>query len=138
VPVINPRETQIMLKNIHAVVWIDHQEARIIRFDRDESDETIIHSEGGNHRLHIKAGTREGSRAPEDQHYFHHVAEALADARTVLIGGPANEKGELVKHLEKHDPAVAKRVAGVEPMDHLTDGELLAHARHFFKSADRM
>jgi stalled ribosome rescue protein Dom34 len=127
-----------MLKNIHAVVWIDHQEARIIRFDRDESDETVIHSEGGNHRLHIKAGTRAGARAPEDQHYFHHVAEALADARTVLIGGPANEKGELVKHLEKHDPAVAKRIAGVEPMDHLTDGELLAHARHFFKSADRM
>ena len=127
-----------MLHNIHAVVWIDHEEARIIRFDRDESDETIIHAEGGKHRLHYKSGLRAGGRAPEDQHYFHHVAEALADARTILIGGPANEKHELLKHLEKHDPAVAKRVAGVEPMHRLDRAELLAHARHFFKAADRM
>jgi stalled ribosome rescue protein Dom34 len=127
-----------MLKNVHAVVWIDHQEARIIRFDRDESDESVVHAEGGKHHLHVKAGTRAGSRAPEDQEFFHEVAATLTDARTVLVGGPSNAKGEFVKHLQRHDPELAKRVAGVEPMDHLTDGELLAHAHQFFRRADRM
>jgi hypothetical protein len=29
-------------------------------------------------------------------------------------------------------------VVGVEALDHLTDGQLVAHGREYFKAADRM
>ena len=35
-------------------------------------------------------------------------------------------------------PELKKKLAGVEPMDRPTDGELVKHARHFFKAVDRM
>ena len=73
-----------------------------------------------------------------DQEFLHSVAHAVADAGEVLITGPADAKNELVRHIEKHDPALKKRIAGVETVDHPSDGQLLAHARKYFKAADRM
>jgi hypothetical protein len=35
-------------------------------------------------------------------------------------------------------PELARKVSAVEPLDHPTDGELLALARKFFKADDRM
>ena len=33
---------------------------------------------------------------------------------------------------------IAKRVCGIEPMDHPTDREIIAAARTYFRAADRM
>ncbi len=126
-----------MTPHAHGVVWIDHHEAKIIRFDRDAVDETAVHPAHAVHHLHSKAGSREGRRVPEDQAFFQDVGTALSDVQTVLICGPANAKTELAKHLHQHFPDLAKRVAGVEPMDKVSEGELLAAARHFFKKSDR-
>ena len=127
-----------MQEHPHAVVWIDHHEARIIRFDREGSDEHALHPDQPHHRLHVKAGSRGGARAAEDQGFYHEVASAVSSAQSVFVAGPAHANTEFVKHLDRHDAGLAKRVAGAEPMDHVTDGELLAAARHFFKRADRM
>jgi len=56
----------------------------------------------------------------------------------VLITGPANAKTELIKHIHQHDPNMMKVIAGVETVDHPSDGALVAYARKYFKSADRM
>jgi hypothetical protein len=52
--------------------------------------------------------------------------------------GPANEKTELVKPIHRHAPKLMDAVVGVETVDHPSDGQLLAHARRYFKAADRM
>jgi hypothetical protein len=31
-----------------------------------------------------------------------------------------------------------KKIVGVETVDHPSDGQLVAHARHYFKADDRM
>jgi hypothetical protein len=56
----------------------------------------------------------------------------------VLITGPANAKNELVKHIDRHAPRLMTIIAGVETVDHPSDGELVAHARHYFKVEDLM
>jgi hypothetical protein len=56
----------------------------------------------------------------------------------VLITGPANAKTELVKHIERHVPTLSARIVGVETVDHPTDGELVAHARKYFKTDHQM
>ena len=126
-----------MPMHAHAVVWIDHHEARIILFNRDAVDEKIVHPDHAVHHLHSKAGSRDGARAPEDPAFYHDVADALKDTQSLFVVGPANSKTELVKHLHAHFPELGKRIAGVEAMERVTDGELLDAARHFFKRADR-
>ncbi|MDB5643537.1 MAG: hypothetical protein JWN07_2854 [Hyphomicrobiales bacterium] len=109
------------MSHFHAAVWIDHREAHVFHFNADEAEKLVL-----------KAQHTVG-----DERFLHNVAAALADAGEILITGPASAKTELVKHIAKHDPQVFARVVGVETSDHPTDGQLLAHARHYFESADR-
>ena len=126
-----------MTEHFHAVVWIDHHAARIIHFNETASDTQLVHPKDEKLHLHHHANANDSGHAPEDQNYFHHVVSAFSKARAVLVTGPANAKNELVKHIKKHDPTLEKIIAGVEAIDHPTDGELLAHARRFFKISDR-
>lgn len=122
----------------HVVVWIDHREARVFHFNRDDVDRQVVRAHNPERHLHHKANSIGSGRAPEDQTFLHEVAAALADAATVLITGPANEKTELLKHIQRHDRALAAKIAGVETVDHPSDGVLLDHARRYFRAADRM
>jgi len=122
----------------HAVVWIDHKEARIFHFNAETEEHLLLHPQ--NHRkmhLHHKANSIGGGHSKEDHAYLQSVSEAIGDAKAVLVCGPANEKTELVKHIGAHVPALKSKIKGVEPLNHPTDGELLAHARKFF-AADHM
>jgi stalled ribosome rescue protein Dom34 len=127
-----------MPNHYHAVVWIDHREARVFHFNLTDIDRLVLHPHNPTQHLHHKAGSISSGHAPEDQNFFHAVAKAIAGAKEVLITGPANAKAEFMKHIEHHDPALAKIVAGVETVDHPSDNALVAHARKYFKAADRM
>jgi hypothetical protein len=127
-----------MSTHYHAVVWIDHHEARVIHFNADAADEQLVHPAHPVAHLHSKAGSPAGARAAEDPAYYREVAEALATARVFLVTGPANAKTELVRYVERHAPELHRRLAGIESLDRVTDGELLNVARRFFRAADRM
>ena len=43
-----------------------------------------------------------------------------------------------MKHIEKHEPKLMKTILGVETVDHPSDAQLVALARKYFKTADRM
>lgn len=126
------------MTHYHAVVWIDHREARIFFFDRHAFDEVKISSKDHNCHLHHKAGNVSGNRTPEDQHFFHEVVDALKPASEWLITGPSSAKLELMKHIQKHDHEFSDHVVGIESADHPTDKQLVAHARAYFQAADRM
>lgn len=127
-----------MTAHFHAVVWIDHREARVFHFNADDVEATTIHPDKPKHHLHHKHGSIGSGHAKEDQEYFHKVAEAISDAGAILITGPANAKTELVKHIEKHDPKLRPRIAAVETLDHPTSGEIVAHARKYFARDHQM
>ena len=40
--------------------------------------------------------------------------------------------------IHRHDPQRVERLAGIESVNHPSEGALGAHARHYFKAADRM
>jgi stalled ribosome rescue protein Dom34 len=122
----------------HAVVWIDHHEAHVQSFTHDEAEHAFIVAHGKHRQVHHRKGSIGGAKAPEDQEFFARVAHALDGEHEVLVVGPAQAKHEFVKYLQHHLPALAKRVIGVETVDHPTDGQLLKHARRFFRAADRM
>jgi hypothetical protein len=55
----------------------------------------------------------------------------------VLITGPGNAKTELVKYIARNAAPALDRITGVETVDHPSDAALVAHARLYFKTADR-
>lgn len=122
----------------HAVIWIDHREARVFHFNATEVDKLVLQPLNPTHQIHHKANTIGSGHAPEDQQYLHAVALAIANAGAVLITGPANAKTELVKHIHHHDPKLMDIIVGVETVDHPSDARLVDFARTYFKAADRM
>jgi stalled ribosome rescue protein Dom34 len=122
-----------MTSHYHAVVWIDHHQARIFHFDREGIDALVIRPENPTLHIHHKANTIGSGHAGEDPLFLKCVTEAITDASVVLITGPANAKHELATYIAKHAPSVAKKIAGVETANHPSDKQLVAHARHYFK-----
>ena len=126
------------MSHYHAVVWIDHREARVFHFNPADAEKLVIHPDHPAKHLYHKAMSIGSGNAPEDHAFLHAVAQSFADAGEVLITGPGSAKTELVRHIEKHDPKLKKKVVGVETIDHPSDGQLVAHARKYFNAADRM
>jgi stalled ribosome rescue protein Dom34 len=124
--------------HFHAVVWIDHREARIFHFSPTDVEKLVVHPDHPTKHIHHKANSIGSGHASEEQDYFHAVTQAIADTGAVLITGPANTKIELIKHIHHHDPDRIRNVAGVETVAHPSDASLIAYARTYFKAADRM
>jgi len=130
----------------HAVVWIDHTEARVFHVQPETAghaqpepiDETTVVSPQHLIHRHPK-GRGEAKEHPDDAtRFFREVARSLESADTVLIVGPSSAKLEFLKYVQGRDPGLQAKVAGIETMDHPTDREIVAYARRYFKRSDRM
>jgi stalled ribosome rescue protein Dom34 len=127
-----------MSSHYHALVWIDHREAKVSQFNATEVDRAVVRSSHPDQHIHHKANAGDSGHAPIDQEFFKRVAQAVSQAGAILITGPANAKTELVSYIKRTQPNLAERISGVEALDHPSDGALLALARSFFKADDRM
>jgi hypothetical protein len=130
----------------HTAVWIDHAEARVFHVQPESPghaqpepvDETTVVSPKHLIFRHPK-GRGEPREHPEDAaRFFREVAQTLDGADTVLIVGPASAKHEFAKYLERHDPRLRAKIAGIETLEQKTDREIVAYARRYFKGSDRM
>ena len=79
-----------MSEHYHALVWIDHHEARIFHFNAAEVDSTTVRSSHPHQHIHHKANTRGSGHAPVDEAFLEHVTQAIMQAGAILITGPAN------------------------------------------------
>jgi hypothetical protein len=122
----------------HAVIWLDHKRAQVIRFNRDASETATVHHEGGERHLHHRRGSAGSGHAAEDPKYYEQILLAVGNTPELLIVGPANAKLEFVKHIHKKHPNLVDRLVGVETLDHPTEGALLKFARTYFAAADAM
>lgn len=125
-----------MTHHYHAIVWIDHNEAKIFHFNVDDAEKAVVHPHHPARHIHHKANSIGSGHVAEDQAYYHAVAHEIESAGKILITGPANAKTELFKHIQQHDPQLTSKIAGIQALDHPSDGELLAYARKYFKAAD--
>ena len=127
-----------MPTHYHAVLWLDHHEARIIHFNADDADSKRIRPADPPRHLHVKAGSPSGTHISDEPQFYGDVAAALGDAQEILVAGPSAAKMEFVRYLNKHGAPASRHVVGVETLDHLTDNQLLAEARRYFARADRL
>jgi stalled ribosome rescue protein Dom34 len=127
-----------MSEHYHAIVWIDHREAKIFHFNATVVDRAVLHSHLTGHHLQHKANTTGSGHLSVDKEFFQRVLESLTHTGALLITGPANAKTELKNYIDQHRPELSKRISGVEALDHPGDGALVAFARKYFKGDDRM
>ena len=79
----------------HAVVWIDHKEARIFHVHPEAADESTILSPQRHIHRHPK-GRGEPREHPDDaRHFFDDVARGLDGVDSVLVVGPASAKHDV-------------------------------------------
>jgi stalled ribosome rescue protein Dom34 len=124
--------------HFHAVIWIDHHEAKIFHFNKMDVDMQSLQPENPSMHVHHKSNTVGSGHEKLDKVFLHEVATAVASAGEVLIVGPGNAKDELVEHITRYDPKLKDKIMGVETVDHPSDGQIVAYARNFFKSADTL
>ncbi|MCB1000858.1 MAG: hypothetical protein KDB40_16300 [Acidimicrobiales bacterium] len=121
----------------HVIVWMDHQKATVIDFTIDDRHVHHLASETPR-QLHRKSGPMGTGRAPDDHRFFDEVAEVIAGSAEILVTGPGTAKVAFLSDLEKRHPAVAKKVLGIEALDHPSDGQLLAFAKQYFRRVDAL
>jgi stalled ribosome rescue protein Dom34 len=124
----------------HAIVWIDHSEARILRFGAGDVFETDVHSHTSLQRLHhSRTGWEAGGNPPDDTEFFKRILGALEQSGGAVghpggtvITGPGNAKSALKTFLDRVWPGVPARVFAVESEDHPEAAALLALGRRYF------
>ncbi len=123
-----------MDQNYHAVVWLDHSEAKIFRFAQNEDTEFHIHAHTSLQRLHHRRnGWEAGGNPPVDTEFFERIAGALDHMGGTVITGPGNAKSALKEFLDHTRPELASRVFAVEVADaHPGTHALLALGRRYF------
>jgi stalled ribosome rescue protein Dom34 len=126
------------MSHSHAVVWMDSKEAHVFRFNRDDVEKQRIKAHLPFRKIHHKAGVIGAGHVHLDHKYFDEIVETLDGVQEWLLTGPGAAKEEFRNHLKASQPAFNGTLLGVEVADHPTDGQLLDHARRFFKSADQM
>jgi stalled ribosome rescue protein Dom34 len=126
------------MSQIHAIVWLDHLNARVIGFSRDKSESIEIHSQRPDRQIHRKSGIPGSGHAADDRDFFDDVAEALHDMGDVVITGPGTARVAFERYIRERHRDVAQRIVGAETLDHPSEGELLAFARKYFKRVDEL
>jgi hypothetical protein len=122
----------------HACVWIDQAQAKVFEIGAHETSQQAMHDHRPRHHLHRKADHVGLGTVTMDPKLLEEVADALAGAKAILILGPGKARNVLAGFLREHHPRLSNNIWGIEASDHPTDGEIVAHARAFFASADRM
>jgi len=126
------------MSHTHAVVWLDAREAHVFQFNAEDVERQRIKADMPAHKIHQKAGIVGSGHTHDSKAYFDDIIAVLSGATEWLVVGPGALKNEFATYVEKHAPRLKSQLVGVEPMDHPTDGELIEHARRFFKMSDKM
>lgn len=126
------------MSHYHAIVWIDHLEAKIFHFTATDAERAHVRSHSPDRHLHHRAGSRTGNRAPDDHAFFEAVMGALHGAQEWLVAGPGTAKTAFATYVRERHPLEARRIVDVETLDHPTDAELVRLARKRAVAIDRM
>ena len=117
------------MSTFHAVVWMDHNEAHVLMFDREHVESQRIKSRS-HHKHQGKTGDVVG--------FFGDVAQALNGAHEVLLTGPGAARNEFRDWCNSHAKAAAHAIVDSVATDHPSDNQLVALAKQYFKKFDAM
>lgn len=120
-------------------LWIDHRKAIIVQINGDLDE---IHTITSNMEKHIR---HSGGRPDDIQdnkfnnhlnEYYDKVKSFLRDANSILLFGPGEAKVELSVRLK--GDTLGDRIADIEVEDKMTEGQIAAKVREYFKTSTKV
>ena len=123
-----------------AGIWVDHKQAFIVFVGEGEEKPHTIKSGVEKHvRFSGHAAAAEGSAdnqrdrqfAAHLSTYYDEIIAQMSDAKSILLFGPGEAKGELNKRFIHK--GLGERIVGVETVDKMTDQQILAKVRHHYQ-----
>ena len=133
------------MKNVG--VWLDKEKAFVVTIENGTEDMKTIESNIETFRIHGGSGTR-FKGGPQDvvqdskylerekhqtKRYFNKLAEEVNSADSLAIFGPAETFEKFKKELESSHQELDARVKKVQRVDSMTDNQVKALIRDFFK-----
>ncbi len=116
-------------------IWLDHRKAVVTTLHNNE--ERTEHIDSGLDRWHEAPGAsvppdRQDNRRRNEMHKFYGVVfSKIKDAQNIYLIGPGFAKKEFAKFLE--EKSFSGHLTAVESSDKMTDGQIAAATRDFFK-----
>jgi stalled ribosome rescue protein Dom34 len=117
------------MSTFHAVVWMDHNEAHVVMFDREHAQAQRIHS-----RSHHKHQGKVGDAVA----FYQSITQALQQVHEVLLTGPGLARQEFRTWCQQHQASTAQTIVDSIASDHPSDAQLVALAKQYFKKFDAM
>ncbi len=112
------------------VIWIDSKHAKIFKL----SPEGIVKKELSHHEVPPIGKSHDNYINNAEEHFFHEVTQSLGQPDELLVYGAGVAKLHFRNHLEKHNhKKLFEALVGVETLDSVTDNQILAASRAFFK-----
>ncbi len=119
----------------YAGVWLDNDKAIIITdtSENDVADYTIqdklkareAHSGGSEHSMN-------NSKQSDSLKYFKALSSLLLNYDEILVFGPGKSQEQFQNHLREDTQFNSKKVT-IDSAEHLTDPQMIAKVRDFFK-----
>ena len=129
-------------------IWLDKEKAHIVTVENDEVHFSTIKSEVENYHVSGGSGTK-FKGGPQDvvqdskysdrekqqlKTYFKTIVSHLNESNKIAIFGPAETPNKFVKELKENYKPVGAKVVNVERSDSMTDNQIKAMVRTFFKN----
>ena len=136
------------MKNIG--IWIDKEKAHVVSLENNKENLITLQSEIENYRPFGGSGSK-GSKnrwGPQDviqdskflerekhqmKNYFKKIAETISDADAIAIFGPSDTNLKLKQTLSANYKQLAKKIKTVEKADSMTNNQVKALVRDFFR-----
>lgn len=115
-----------------SVIWIDREHARIFHFSEENMERKRIR---GGHKEHHSHRRDNLDHEREEKSLFAEAKDELSASDRVLIVGPSMAKHHFQTFLVEHYPVIAKKIVGLETVDHPSDGQIAAMAKTYFDRA---
>jgi stalled ribosome rescue protein Dom34 len=119
----------MLMSTFHAVVWMDHQEAHVVMFDREHVEAQ---------RILLRSHHKHQGKAGDTAAFFAEVAKALVGTHEVLLTGPGLARNEFRDWCAVHQKSTAATIVDSIASDHPSDAQLAAMAKQYFKKFDAM
>lgn len=128
-------------------IWMDKRNAKMVLLDKSNVEFRVFASDieefnpTGGSGTAIKGGpqdvVQDGKYANREKHqekkFFGEIANFISDCDAFVIFGPAEMGKKFAKELEQSFPAMVSRLKGVYPADSMTDNEIKAWVKSYFK-----
>lgn len=114
-------------------IWLDSHEAKIYQFSPNGLTKTVKKLHGPVHHAEVHGMNHTKSQG-DAQKFYQEVIDGLDPVKFPqwLIVGPGLAHVHFQHLLNKSYPQLAKCVVAVEPMQNLTDNQIVAYAKNFF------